>query len=290
MRRLGFVFCLVFVSVFASSAGAAPAMWKVHDKDTTIHIFGTIHVLKPGTVWLNDKIQNSLSHADKIFLEISAEEQQNTQLQLGLVQKYGMLTPPDTIEQHLPKETADKFMAQMLALGAQKAGVERLKPWMAGVTYETLRFIRLGYKPAAGVEATVGGLAQAKGIPLAGLETTEYQIKLLSSMSDKDAALMIDNLLDDANDLPGLLEKITVSWTSGDLKTLDDVLNKDDETSPELAEKLLYDRNKLWVQKVQDILKMKGDYVIAVGSAHLVGDRSLIALLKKAGMKVMREQ
>ena len=31
---------------------ADPALWVVRDQDTTVYLFGTIHVLKPGLSWL----------------------------------------------------------------------------------------------------------------------------------------------------------------------------------------------------------------------------------------------
>ena len=35
----------------AEAKTASPAMWKVADADTTIYLFGTIHLLPKGTAW-----------------------------------------------------------------------------------------------------------------------------------------------------------------------------------------------------------------------------------------------
>ena len=48
---------------------AKPALWKVSDADTTIYLFGTIHLLKPGTqsfqslTWFSPK--SSSGYLDK---------------------------------------------------------------------------------------------------------------------------------------------------------------------------------------------------------------------------------
>ena len=33
-----------------------PAMWVVRDKDTTIYLFGTVHVLRPTTGWASPRV------------------------------------------------------------------------------------------------------------------------------------------------------------------------------------------------------------------------------------------
>src|SRR3546814_5779530 len=40
-------------------ASADPALWVVKDEDTTIYLFGTVHVLKPGTLWFDDEVRQA---------------------------------------------------------------------------------------------------------------------------------------------------------------------------------------------------------------------------------------
>ena len=37
----------------AAPGDADPALWVVRDADTTVYLFGTIHVLKPGLSWFD---------------------------------------------------------------------------------------------------------------------------------------------------------------------------------------------------------------------------------------------
>lgn len=37
-------------------AGSGPALWKVADEDTTIYLFGTVHVLPKDVVWYTPTI------------------------------------------------------------------------------------------------------------------------------------------------------------------------------------------------------------------------------------------
>jgi uncharacterized protein YbaP (TraB family) len=38
---------------------------------TTLYIFGSVHVLKPGTSWLDDDLRQKISSTTAIYLEVS---------------------------------------------------------------------------------------------------------------------------------------------------------------------------------------------------------------------------
>ena len=50
-RRLFAGMVSVVALGFAGTALAEPALWAIKDKDSTIYLFGTVHVLKPDTQW-----------------------------------------------------------------------------------------------------------------------------------------------------------------------------------------------------------------------------------------------
>ena len=38
---------------------ADPAIWVVKDKDTTIYLFGTVHILKPNLMWFDEAVKTA---------------------------------------------------------------------------------------------------------------------------------------------------------------------------------------------------------------------------------------
>ncbi len=36
-----------------------PALWVIRDEDTTIYLFGTVHILKPGMSWFDEAVKES---------------------------------------------------------------------------------------------------------------------------------------------------------------------------------------------------------------------------------------
>ena len=51
-------------------------------------------------------------------------------------------------------------------------------------------------------------------------------------------------------------------------------------------EKLIYERNRRMVSKIQDFLGTGDTYFIVVGAGHLVGSEGIIRLLEKRGYRV----
>ena len=49
---------------------ADPALWVVKDKDTTIYLFGTIHVLKPGMTWFDEAVKTAFDRSNQVVLEL----------------------------------------------------------------------------------------------------------------------------------------------------------------------------------------------------------------------------
>src|SRR5262249_40437252 len=145
-----------------------------------------------------------------------------------------------------------------------------------------------GYDPAHGVEATIIGIAKADHIPIDGLETGEYQIALLNSLTDRQVAEMLEGDLAEENDTSGALGRLTRSWTKGDLADLAAYFDEEMVGSADLRKKMITDRNASWVPKIQAIMRQPGEYVVVVGAGHLLGPSSLIALLRKSGVTVER--
>lgn len=49
---------------------ADPALWVVRDSDTTIYLFGTVHVLKPGLSWFDSAVKAAFDKSDTLVLEM----------------------------------------------------------------------------------------------------------------------------------------------------------------------------------------------------------------------------
>ena len=65
---------LLAAVALALPAAADPAMWVVRDKDSTIYVLGTVHILKPETVWRSPAIEKALAGSSELWIEVDTDD------------------------------------------------------------------------------------------------------------------------------------------------------------------------------------------------------------------------
>jgi hypothetical protein len=78
------------------------------------------------------------------------------------------------------------------------------------------------------------------------------------------------------------------AWQNGDTRALARLLDEDFRDYPGLDDKLIYERNERWADKVSAMLGVGDDVLLVVGALHLVGPRGLPRLLERRGYRVRR--
>src|SRR3954447_26247072 len=53
---------------------AHPALWEVSDPDTTIYLFGTIHLLPPNSQWRTSRLDAAVANAQELVVETIVDE------------------------------------------------------------------------------------------------------------------------------------------------------------------------------------------------------------------------
>jgi uncharacterized protein len=137
------------------------------------------------------------------------------------------------------------------------------------------------------MDLTIQRRAKKANKKLAYLETVEEQVKMLDAAIDAE---VLGFSLDHIEEMKKRLGEMVDAYLAGDEPKLvasafDPVEMK---AHPEMFDKLFYERNSAWIARLERILA-EGDVFIAVGAGHLVGDKSVVALLREAGWKVTRE-
>jgi uncharacterized protein YbaP (TraB family) len=162
-----------------------------------------------------------------------------------------------------------------------------MKSWFAALTLVQMEMARAGLDPAAGVDVTLVAKARAAGRRLVPLETPEGQLGLFDGLPEADQRLLLASAVGDAAQASTQMQALVKAWAAGDveriLKDFDDA-----SLSPAMYETLFKRRNTAWADWVQASLKRPGRHFMAVGAAHMAGPDSLIAMLKKRGIKVRR--
>ena len=264
---------------------ADPALWVVKDADTTIYLFGTIHVLKPGLSWFDEAVKTAFDKSDQLVLEMVQPDQATMQ---QIVLKNGIVTTGPTLTEQLPADKRGAYLKALTEAGLPPQAFDRMKTWLAGVTLSIMPIQKLGYDPKNGPETVLADAAKAAGKPVAGLETAEQQIGYFNGLSQK---AQIEFLTSTVEDLPKAGEEMAEmvdEWAKGDPDALAKTMNESLKDSPEVAKTLLTDRNARWATWIKARMAKPGTIFIAVGAGHLAGNDSVQAQLARQGIKAQR--
>jgi uncharacterized protein YbaP (TraB family) len=151
------------------------------------------------------------------------------------------------------------------------------------------QFEQLGYLPKFGIDAHIAALADKQNKPLITLETLQFQIDLISQGKEGGKDLLLSSIeeYDETGDATHCLIE---SWKAGDKQNLEHIAELA-AMSPELTASFLTDRNHDWAKKLSSNswkLEQEAMYLVVVGAMHLIGDQSLIDLLKKRGFDIVQ--
>lgn len=265
---------------------ADPALWVVKGKQTTVYLFGTIHVLKPGLTWFDEAVKSAFDKADEVKLEIVMPDPATMQ---GLVQATGVApagTPPLT--QRLPEGKRAAFTKAVTDLGLPANALDRFKPWLAATQLSVAPLSKLGYDSANGPEEVITEAAKQAHKPLSGLETPQQQLGFFGSLSDQAQLQFLESTVDELPTLDKQMTSMVDEWARGDPEALAREMNDELKSSPEVAKVLLVDRNRNWAQWIKQRMTKPGTVFIAVGAGHLAGPDSVQVQLAKLGLKAER--
>jgi len=264
---------------------ADPALWVVKDKDTTIYLFGTIHVLKPGMTWFDEAVKTAFDRSQQVVLELVMPDPAKMQT---LVMATGVAKDGPTLTEQLPADKRAAYAKAVTDLGLPANAFDRFKPWLAATNLSIAPLSKLGYDAANGPEQVITAAAKAAGKPVTGLETAEQQLGYFGGLSQKAQLQFLGSTIDELPKLETTMATMVDEWAKGDPEALAKEMNESLKDSPEVAKVLLVDRNARWAEWVANRMKTPGTVFVAVGAGHLAGQDSVQAQLAKLGVKAER--
>lgn len=284
MKRL----LILLFAFLATPAFAHPALWVVKDADTTIYLFGTVHLLPHDTDWQFPALHDALADSQTLYVEITDDDATNMS---ALVLRYGMDTTHPLTDLLSPSERGQLARAAQLAdVPGGTAALDVMRPWLAALTLTVAPLVKAGLDPAEGVDKQLRATMQAAGKPVHGLETAEQQIRFLADMPQALQLALLRSTLRDTDRATVDLKALIEAWKNGDdaaIARLENELMRREE--PQLYQRLLVDRNRAWAQRIEQLLKQPGTVFIAVGAAHLAGSDSVQAQLAHDGVTTQRQ-
>ncbi len=270
----------------ARAEAAKPLMWVVKDEDSTIYLFGSIHVMKNDVVWLTPDIQSRFDSASDAWFEMA--DLDNPAAIQPVVQKY-MLDPKGGMTKGLTDAEIRKIDALSAPMNLSAQKMLYMRKWAVGLILTMQKIQSLGYDPKVGVDVTLMAAARKAGKTVHGLETVDQEMQAIVPSDDAEELAALRQALAEVSDADKDIAPLLKAWEKGDETGLEHfLLDKYKAEDSASYKRLIVARNAAWEPQVEEMLKGKGTAFITVGAGHLVGPDSLIALLRKHGIKVER--
>lgn len=260
-------------------------LWSVKKGENIVYLLGSIHLLAREPSLLDPAIENAYSASKEIVFEIDIDGLNAPAFQSKMT-SLGLVPEGQTIEQHLSEQTYTLLQQRITALGLPMEPFNRLRPWLCALTLTSLELQRLGLNPNYGVDQYFFNRAKQDGKKISFLESIDDQLKLFTEMSKHEEELFLAKVLLELDTMRVKVGDMINAWKDGDANELAAIVRKEFKDYPDIYSKMLVQRNKKWVAQIEALSRQNNHTLIVVGAAHLVGDKSVLALLKSKGFEV----
>ncbi len=265
-----------------ADAVPGPALWVVRDEDTTIYLFGTVHVLPEGVEWYDARIAGALSSADELVTELNMDDPQAISASIVAA---APLPEGQNLREMMTQENRVEFEAALAAIGLPPNALDRYEPWYAAIVLSLGPLQNAGFDPATGVENALAERAAGKRHD--ALETIEQQVQMFDGMELEHQLNYVDEAAEGVADVLTTVETMVRQWRAGEVDQLGQTLN-DDMDDAYLVNRLLINRNMNWAGWIERRLAQPGRVFVAVGAGHLAGEGSVQDQLRTRGLTVTR--
>lgn len=263
-------------------APTGPALWRLSDADTTIYLFGTVHVLPEGIDWYDQRIQRAFEASDELVTEVDVSNQAEM---AGFIAGAAMLGQGANLREMMTPEDRAQYEGALAGLGLPVAALDGFEPWFAALNLSVLPLMQAGYNPSAGVEMAL--VTRAEGKQRNELETMEQQIAIFDGMDPAYQLTYLDSTVESMNEVVPMVNEMVAEWLEGDADRLAEIMNAEVDDAY-LYNRLLVDRNAHWVEWIEQRMQAPGTVFMAVGAGHLAGVGSVQDQLEQRGHVVSR--
>ena len=264
-----------FINLDAQEDSDYGLLWKIESEKMTepSYLFGTMHVQDERAFNFSDSVMINLERCDQFAMELHPDSM--------MAAIYDKIFDPDTtnyFKEYMSEEEYKMFLEKFSKdKGYNFEDIENKNP--ITVKALTKRKSSYGSDRSTFVDMHLCGVAKTYGKSIHGLENTDNQLLNLkeSALQQIRTYLYMDSL-----DMKPYEEKLADTYKEGDIKEMEDMMGRMVLENPHFVK-----RNTDMVNSMI-MLMDKAPTFSAVGAAHLVGDKSVIAMLEEKGYKVSK--
>ena len=260
------------------------SLWELHGKHNVVYVLGSIHTLRASDYPLAPVIMDAYRDSKSLVMEIDLNEIDSPEVQTEMLQS-AALPEGKTLAQIVGPARYAHAQELVRDVGLDLSMFSGFAPWFVAEAVSQMQLAQLGFDAQSGVEMFFMARARGDGKSVSGLETAHEQLTIFESMPMETQAAYMMSSLEQAHDLPKEVNDMVQAWRRGDTGWFQTEIKSDLGKDPALYQSLVAGRNRKWIAKIEAMLDDDKNYLIIVGTAHLVGPDSVIELLKKDGIR-----
>ena len=289
----------LLLALLLLGSGRAPAteqlvhgqglLWRIErDGLPPSHLFGTIHLTDPQVLALPEPVSRAFNESASLTSEIIIMPETVVRMQRF------MLLPGDRSLEGIVGEALFQDAAALAsAYGIPPEILQRFKPWAAMTLFilpdaEMQRKL-MGEKV---LDERLQEMARERGMASHALEEVEEQLSWFDGLDEKTQASMLASVIDFRPQMHEMIEDLVRAYLNQDNEDILTLMQSQQAgTDPNLIaaflDHMLYARNDRMVERMA-LRLAEGNSFIAVGAAHLPGERGILRQLENQGYQVTR--
>jgi uncharacterized protein YbaP (TraB family) len=271
---------------------AAPSRafgWKATKNGRSVFLVGSVHLLTKDFYPLHPAFEQAFAASDLLVEEVDYAEAMGSQLE---ILARAVLPPGQSLDTVLSAPTlalVNKRLQQP-GLPLPAAVLKQLKPWMLAITLLESEWAKAGFDADLGLDKHFYDRAKKTGKQVQGLETAAYQISRLDELPMPLQDKFLASTLSDIDKELGSISSLVTAWRNGEVDTLEKLTLEDMLEEPVIYERLLLERNRNWMPKIEALFTRPTPTLIIVGAAHLIGPDGLLKMLQARGYTIEQMQ
>ncbi|MFZ5766309.1 MAG: TraB/GumN family protein [Thermodesulfobacteriota bacterium] len=282
LPRRFFAFLFIALFLWPAVCPAKTSLWQVRAGSHVLYLLGSLHVLQESSYPLPALMEEVYQASSTLAFETDLDAINSPAMQRKIL-SYGTLPAGQRLSQVITPPTRELVQRRIIALGMKSADIERLRPWLAALTLTVRELERQGFAARYGLDSHFFQRAKRDGKKIVPLESADFQLSLFYSQSRREQEDFLRQSLQDLHQAEKQAGELERAWRSGDETALAAMITTSFAGYSGQFKRLVLDRNRNWLPVLEKLMQEEEATLVVVGVGHLVGEGSLVALLRAKG-------
>jgi len=268
----------------------AELFWTYEKDGQQGYLMGSVHFANESFYPLDKKILEAYERSSVLVVEVDEETVSEDERQ-RLIATNGFYGNNQTLKDHLSPKTLNIIEGLLKEFGIPLEAVKSYQPGLLAITITALQAEKLGYQADQGIDQYFMQKARYKK-KIRQIEDFAFQMALLTKLPADD--LILQDSFKDMSDYKATWAAMMTAWKRGDgdelyKQAIGDPLNDYPKLSG-FFDILFFDRHPRMVNSASQCVKNKETCFIVIGAGHMLGEKGIVAELKRQGYRVTQLQ